>query len=143
MSYRERAQHLQPHRGANEPGRGQFDGGAHALEVKPLGNRASQLTVIDAQDKRDIATIGFHRAQHFPQHDPGLDIDHVVLRQYRHRAGVGDASRFQRLRQRRVAEDDGHVQLGRRLQKAAVLVELNDRDVVTGGDQIPDHPDAE
>lgn len=83
---RERAQHLQAHRGADEPGRRQVDGGSDVFEPEPLGHRIAQGAVIDAQHDRHVGPVhlGHHpRPQHLAQHDPDLDVDHVVLGQHR------------------------------------------------------------
>ena len=88
---RKRPQHLQAHRGADEPRRGQFDGRANGVETEPLRHRAPQRTVVDAQHDRNVGPddLGHHPGtQHLAQHDPGLDVDHVVPGQHRHRAGV-------------------------------------------------------
>ena len=136
---RKRPQHLQAHRGADEPRRGQLDGRPNVLEPEPLRHRGSQRAVVDPQHHRNIGPddLGHHPGpQHLAQHDPGLDVDHVVLGQHRHRAGVVDAGRFQRLAQRRIAEDHRHLEFGRRRQEAVVLVALDHRDVVSGGGQV-------
>ena len=132
---REGAQHVQAHRGADEPRGGQRDGGTDVLESEPLRNRQAQRAVVYPEHHRDVGAavdLGHHpRPQHLGQHDPGFDVDHVVTGQHRHRAGTVDACRLQRLNQRRVAEDHRHVECARRRQEPVVLVDFDDRDVVS------------
>ena len=146
LSDGERAQHLKAHRGADEPRRRQFDGRPDMFESEPLRHRGPQRPVVHAQHQRNIGSVWLgceSVTQHLAQHDPGLDIDHVVLGQHRYRAGLIDAGRFQRLAQRRVPEDDRHVEFGRRRQEAVVLVAFDDCDVAAGRREVTDHADTE
>ncbi len=92
---RERAQHLQAHRGADEP---------RARPTRRWNGRSRKRTAAQppspARGRKPGAPgnvgaavdLGHHsRPQHLGQHDPGFDVDHVVTGQHRHRAGAVDA----------------------------------------------------
>ena len=106
---------------------------------RTVARRPRPAAVVDPQHDRNVRPVDLRHQpgpQHLSQHDPGLDVDHVVLGQHGHRAGDVDARRLERLAQRRVSEDHRHVEVGRRGQEAVVVVTLDDRDVVSGGVQV-------
>ena len=94
-------------------GSGEFYGRADVVEAEAVRDRRAERAVVDPQHDGHVGTVGAGRrarSEHLVQHDPGLDVDHVVLGQHRDRAGVVDARRLQRLAQCRVAEDHRHVE---------------------------------
>ena len=106
----ERPQHLQAHRGADEPGGCQVDDRSYVFEAEPLIHRSAQRPALNAHDNRHLG-IG---AQDLSSTIPVSMFFMSSLGHNRHSAGAFDTRRFQRLAHRRVAENHRHVEFGQR-----------------------------
>ena len=114
------------------------------IEVEAVADGGAQSPVVDTQDDRNPGTLGcLRRVGQLPQDQAGLDIDHIVLGQYRDRAGVFGPGRGEGCAQGGVAGDDQNLQFGGGGQVPVVLVALDDRDRVAGVLEHGGHPDAE